>query len=220
MHTTGRSFGLTMCVTELSLDGLPEELVGKCQLPDRSQPTVLLPRVVKVEANLLRYPLFALHTKGLKTLDGIECSGTVARDGQTHDFTFRATRNTSTLYPGPLARAAHLAILSLATEHGLPIENPIPWTWGGLCRRMGVSYCGKMMQDLKRSIQSTAGLLITSHSALYSKPDRRLIQTRDDALHLYERVAFAGTKLPDGTTADANYVWFADWYIQNLNAMV
>jgi hypothetical protein len=30
--------------------------------------------IIRVEANLLRFPLFALNTKNLKTMDGIECS--------------------------------------------------------------------------------------------------------------------------------------------------
>ena len=51
-------------------------------------------------------PLEYLRTKGLKSLDGIECRGRITRDGKTHQFTFRATRNTATLYPGPLARSA------------------------------------------------------------------------------------------------------------------
>ena len=41
----------------------------------------LLPRFIKAEANLLRLPLFALGTKGLKSLDAIECRGTTHRDG-------------------------------------------------------------------------------------------------------------------------------------------
>src|SRR5258708_6878117 len=97
----------------------------------------LIPHFVRAEANLLRLPLFALHTKRLKTLDGIECSGRITRDGETHQFRFRATRNTATLSPGPLARAAHLAFLSILTEHGPPLQNPITWGWRDLCRRMG-----------------------------------------------------------------------------------
>src|SRR5438105_12558004 len=87
------------------------------------------PQFVKAEANLLKFPLFALHTKRLKTLDGIECRGRTTRDGQTRQFTFRATRNTATLYPGPLARSAHLAFLSIVTEHGFPQQNPLTWRW-------------------------------------------------------------------------------------------
>src|SRR5437588_10558338 len=90
------------------------------------------PPLVRSEANLLRLPLFALHTKRLKTLDGIECRGKLTRDGKTHQFLFRATRNTATLYPGPLARSAHLAILSIITEQGFPLRNPISWSWRDL----------------------------------------------------------------------------------------
>src|SRR5207237_5957882 len=98
--------------------------------------TNLLPRFIKAEANFLRLPLFALQTKGLRTLDGIECRRTITRNGERHDFTLRASRSTASPYPGPLARAAHLAFLSIATERGTPIENPIPWRWRVRCRRM------------------------------------------------------------------------------------
>src|SRR5437870_555458 len=90
------------------------------QTPALDEDDRLIPHFIRAEANLLRLPLFALHTKGLRTLDGIECSGRrLDGDGQLHDFTFRATRNTATLYPGPLARAVHLAFLSIMTEQGL-----------------------------------------------------------------------------------------------------
>ncbi len=42
--------------------------------------------------------------------------------------------------------------------------------------------------------------------------------TRADALHLYDRVAFLGSKLPDGSAADRNYLWLSPWYLANLNA--
>ena len=105
----------------------------------------LTPRFIKAEANLLRLPLFALSTKGLRTLDGIECHGTITRNDETHNFVFRASRNTATLYPGPLSRAVHLAFLSLATDRGFPLANPISWGWRDLCRRIdrgsGVELC-------------------------------------------------------------------------------
>src|SRR5262245_25427271 len=98
----------------------------------------LLPRFIKAEANLLRLPLFALGTRGLRSLDAIECRGTIRRDGVTHEFTFQAARNAKTAYPGPLSRAVHLAFLSIATDHGFPIANPISWSWRDLCRQMGI----------------------------------------------------------------------------------
>ena len=131
----------------------------------------------------------------------------------------RHARNAKTQYPGPLSRAAHLAFLSIATDHGFPIENPISWSWRELCRRIGIQPSGRTVSHIKAAITATVGLLIRSEYALYSKADHKLINSHDDALHLYERVAFVGSELPDGRVADANYVWLADWYLQNLNAM-
>jgi hypothetical protein len=174
--------------------------------------------IIRAEANLLRLPLFALTTKGLRNLDGIECSGRIHRGGQTIQFRYSASRNTATYYPGPLARNAHLAFLSMLTERGLPASEPLTWTWSDLCRRMNVSTSGPIIQKLKQSIAATAGLLIRSESAIYSKPDGKPIETREEALHLYERVVFAGSTMPDGRVADANYLWLSDWYRANLDA--
>ncbi|MBI1902937.1 MAG: hypothetical protein HYS13_17710 [Planctomycetia bacterium] len=194
------------------------------QRPDRGdnlQETLQAPppKLVKVEANLLRLPLFALSTKGLRNLDGLEINSTLTRQGRTRQFTLRVTRNTATPYPGPLARAAHLAFLSILTERGFPCENPITWNWRDLCRRIGIAYSGRTAQHLKRAIQSTAGLMIHSEDALYSKASGQPIRTpRGVVLHLYETVAFVHDPLPDGREADANYLWLSPWYLENLNA--
>jgi hypothetical protein len=179
----------------------------------------LAPRFIKAEANLLRLPLFALQTKGLRTLDGIECRGTISRNNETHNFVLRASRSTATIYPGPLSRAAHLAFLSIATDRGFPLSNPISWGWRDLCRRMGITYSGREVQQLKAAIKATSFLSIESQYAVYSKPTGQMIRTQDEGLRLYERYTFIGSQFPDGTFAEANYLWLAPWYIDNLNAM-
>ena len=178
-----------------------------------------LPRFVSAEANFLRLPLFALSTKGLKTLDGIQCSGSVNRNGIIHRYTLRCTRNTDTYYPGPLARTAHMALLSLVTEAGFPFQNPLTWTWRDLCRRIGIGSSGRTQQHLHAAITSTAGLMLKSEQALYSKAQGNPIQKEVGILHLYEKVVFVGGELPDGGKADRNHLWFADWYLANLNAL-
>ena len=177
------------------------------------------PRYIKAEANLLRLPLFALQTKGLRTLDGIECRGTITRNDETHNFIFRASRSTATLYPGPLSRAAHLAFLSLATDRGFPLASPVSWSWRDLCRRMGIVYSGREVQQLKAAIKATSFLSIESQYAVFSKPDGQMIRTQEEGLRLYERYSFIGSKLADGTVAQMNYLWFSSWYLDNLNAM-
>ena len=51
-------------------------------------------------------------------------------------------------------------------------------------------------------ITATALLGMQSEYALYSKHEGKPVVSRDEALHLYERVSFIGSTLPDGSIAD------------------
>lgn len=177
------------------------------------------PRFIKAEVNLLRLPLFALQTKGLRQLDGFECHGTIRRDGQTHQYTWRVTRHATRPFPGPLARAAHLAFLSILTEAGPPFENPVRWSWRDLCRRIGITCSGRTVENLKEAIRATAGLIVESSRAVYIKSARELTQLDEDDRHVYVRVRFHSRKQPDGETLDRNQVWLARWYLDNLNTL-
>lgn len=208
-----------LCV-ENETDGLP----GGQQLPvgphppsGREGPPA---RSLKAEVNLLRLPLFALHTKGLSTLEGIECRGRVQRDGQMHEYLLRVSRNTASLYPGPLSRKVHFALLSIATERGFPLANPITWAWRDLCRRMDIAYGGqKTLKEIKTAIRSTHGVVIHSQYALYSRSDGQPLPLSDRGHHLYNDYAFCNEPRSNGTIADTNAVWFADWYLDSLNAL-
>src|SRR5258708_7257740 len=107
-------------------------------------------QVVRVEANFLRLPLFTLDNKRMRTLDGLRCEGTFRRGEKSYAFSYVVTRNAATYYPGPLARSAHFALLSLATDRGLPLVNPIVFTWHQLCARMGVQVSGQIVQGLRQ----------------------------------------------------------------------
>jgi hypothetical protein len=173
---------------------------------------------LKAEVNFLRLPVFALSTKGLRTLNGLEVKGVFGRDGEQHEYSFRTARSVDTPYPGPLARAAHLGLLSLGTER-LPVPHPLVWTWRALCRRIGCSPSGTMIGKLKEAIVATASLTIRSRSAIYSRPRKRYLTESEGVFHLYDRVVFHGGLLPDGTKADLNHLWLADWYRENLDAL-
>lgn len=175
---------------------------------------------VKAEANLLRFPFFALKTKGLRAVTGYECRGKLSRNGVEYKFTYRTSRNVDTAYPGALSRSVHLAFLNLLSEQGTPLRNPITWTWRDLCRRMGISCSGRAIADLKQAILATRGVIIFSDQALYSKKVVKPLCTQKEAVGLYERVVFLGTDMPDGEgPADKNYLWLSQWYLDNLNAL-
>src|SRR5439155_8866735 len=38
-----------------------------------------------------------------------------------------------------------------------------------------------------------------------------------DRFHVFERAVSVGKELPDGSIADANYVWLSEWQLQNIN---
>ena len=174
--------------------------------------------LLKAEVNLLRLPVFALSTRGLRTLNGLDSRGSSGGTGEQHEYAFRTARSVDTLYPGPLARAAHLALLSLGTER-LPVPHPLVWTWRELCRRIGCSPSGTMIGKLKEALTATASLTIRSRSAIYSKPLKRYLTESEGVFHLYDRLVFHGGVLPDGTKADLNHLWLAEWYRGNLDSL-
>lgn len=178
-------------------------------------------QIVRVEANFLRLPLFTLDNKHMRTMDGLRCEGTFRRDGKSFAFTYVVTRNTATHYPGPLARSAHFALLSIATDHRLPIQNPIVFTWRELCSRMGIQVSGKTVAALREALTATKGLMIESRAALFSKAENAPINNEDRTklISLYDEVEFYGAARNDGTLVDSNAVWLSHWYRENLNAL-
>ena len=181
----------------------------------------LLQQVVRVEASFLRLPLFTLDNKHMRTMDGLRCEGTFRRGGKSFAFSYAVTRNTATYYPGPLARAAHFALLSIATDRGLPVQNPVTFSWRQLCSLMGIQVSGKTVAALREALTATKGLMIESRAALFSKAEDAPLSTDDHTkvINLYDEVEFHGVTRADGSTADTNAVWFSHWYLANLNAL-
>ncbi len=177
------------------------------------------PRFVSAEVNLLRLPLFALQTKGLRQLDGFECRGTITRNKQSHQYTWRVTRHATRPFPGPLARAAHLGLLSILRDQSTPLQNPVSWSWRDLCRRIDISCSGRTVSHLKEAIRATAGVIIESSQCIYSKQNHDFIELAEEDRRLYVRVRFYSKRHPTGASSDHNSVWLAQWYLDNLNAL-
>jgi hypothetical protein len=178
------------------------------------------PGLVQVETNLLRFPFFSLHTKGLKEIDFKEVRGSRVESGRTHEFVFRVSRNTDHVYPGPLSRKVHFALLSLLRKQGFPFRNPVAFTWRQLAREMGIAYGGSTKIDrIKDSLLSTLGAMIKSSYALKSGASRESLPSRERGYALYTECLFTNDRRGDGTVADQNYVTLADWYLANLNSL-
>ena len=202
-------------MSKLSLQSIAEPLDERA--PSTTQD--LSRRAVKVEVNLLRLPLFALHTKGLRELDGFACRGTFRRAGQEIEYAWRVTRHATRPFPGPLARAAHLALLQIITEQGLPFRNPVTWGWRDLCRRIGTPYSGRAVQQLKEALRATQGVIIEARGAIYSKATGGWIELDEDDRQLYGRLKFYRRRQGSEQPIERNSLWLADWYLDSLNAL-
>jgi hypothetical protein len=176
--------------------------------------------VVKQEANLLRFPFFALGRKRLNNRKGILIRGRTTIDEQQCDFEYRITCNSGDLYPGPLARKVHYGLLYiLQAKQKFPYQNPIEFTWRELARTIGCNGSGAMQQLLKEAIRSIQGTCIRSTYAL--KNDKGIpMKSRERGFSLYREYIFFNEVLPASQTlADKNFVWLSDWYLHNLNSL-
>lgn len=185
-------------------------------------PAIKPPEIIRAEANFLRFPFFALHSKGLRQLDGIECIGRKQIHGRNHEFKLSVTRNTKHLFPGTLSRSVHYALLSIQQEQGFPYHNPIIWrSWHQLTDQMGVSWGGEIVGKIKDAIRRTSGVLITTNYALTIAigDDRHILPQDEYGYHLYDAYRFKNDRIHDGSLSETNAVWLSTWYLRNLNSL-
>jgi hypothetical protein len=182
-----------------------------------------------MESNLLGFPLFALHTKGLAKRKYIQVTGSkYLPDGSRRDFSLTISRSAQRLYPGPLARKIHYALNDILQQPAVGkdtsrLEGPAVFTWRNLHDRMQVSYHGTTsIQRCKDAIFDTVGATIfTDYAFMQRASDARVaMPARETGYHVYEKCMFINDPLPGGGTSDKNAVWLADWYLANLNAFM
>ena len=197
----------------------------KAPSPDLRQPE-LSPSIlnsaaiIKQEANLLRFPFFALGRKGLRNHKGLLIVGQSKLDSQTYDFEYRITCNSDDLYPGQLARKVHMGLLRIMqSTQPFPFCNPIEFTWRELMETIGILPGGRTVQQIKQAIRSIEGTRIRSKFALKNAHGKHL-KGRERGYGLYNQYVFFDELMPDEETiADKNFLWLADWYLANINSL-
>ncbi len=170
---------------------------------------------IDVEINLLQLPIFALGTRSLRCIEGLTCQGSVSREEDRQDYLFRTLHTQGEVYPGPLARSAHFALMSISGKRRMTTENPLTWTWHNLCKRMERCCSGRSVQQLKTAIRATAELTMSSQNAVLADEVQEQTHT-PTILHLYDKVVFANEQL-DGRLASRNHLWVSQWYRENVN---
>lgn len=118
--------------------------------------------IVKQEANLLRFPFFALGRKGLRNHKGLLIVGHSKLDNQSYDFEYRITCNSDDLYPGQLARKVHMGLLRIMqSKQPFPFCNPIEFTWRELMETIGILPGGRTVQQIiQKQLGKALGLVV------------------------------------------------------------
>jgi hypothetical protein len=176
--------------------------------------------IVRQEANLLRFPFFALGRRGLRNHKGLLIRGQSKLDNQSYDFEYWITCNSNDLYPGQLARKVHMGLLRvLQSKQSFPFANPIEFTWRELMNTIGILPGGRTVEQMKLAIRSIEGTRIRSKFALKNAEGKHL-KSRERGYGLYSEYVFFDELMPDNeTVANKNFVWLADWYLNNINSL-
>ncbi len=169
---------------------------------------------LRSEVNGLILPFFFLAKR--TTNQTIEYRRVQRQDGQAVETTWKVVPHPAYGRPGPLAHRVHRAVEQLITERGLPIANPIPFSIHDLCRRAGLAAGGTEYHKVKEAMLSIKATQVESKGAFYAKAATRYV---DDVFSIYDRIAFAGESLPDGTVAESNLLWLGARYAESLNAL-
>jgi hypothetical protein len=95
------------------------------------------------------------------------------------------------------------------------VSNPIRFTSAELLRRLGKRVrTGKNYKDIGDWLDVMTATMISSKGVVY---EHKKGKTATDRFHVFDRAVSIGRELPDGTIADANYVWLSQWQLDNTN---
>jgi len=186
----------------------------------RKNQEITLPQIINTEVNLLIFPFFALHKKGLKKKLETEYRDVIEREGQKIEVLWNVSANPKYGYPGLFDRQVHKAIEQIITEilrKDGKIENPICLgSLYNLCKKMGIKkFGGREYREIKNALERIRATTIKSEGAFYQKKKKQWISK---SFGLYDGVVFKGEQLEDGTIADTNFLYLGDLYLQSINS--
>jgi hypothetical protein len=95
------------------------------------------------------------------------------------------------------------------------VDNPIGFTSARLLKILGRKKSGQGYQEIAEWLDRMTLTGIRSEGVVYFAGSRKYMR---DTFTVFSRVISMGKVMPDGKTADQNYIWLSDWQLENLNA--
>lgn len=187
-------------------------------LPPQSE---ILPSTefVKVEKNLASLGFFTPSSKRLRNAQEKSFTITTITDGKRLEL--KGTIIPSAKYGLPITAdqdkwIALCKILNDILQKEGRVTNPISFTSAEILRLLRKHrHSGKNYREVEEWLDVLFSTTIFSEGVVYLASERRRVK---DRFRVFERAVSLGKELPDGKTADKNYVWFSDWQLQNINS--
>lgn len=172
----------------------------------------------KAEKNLIAIGFFSpsSKTKRLSKSKTITFSRDI--DGKRIDASVTIIPTATQGLPVTADQDKYLAFQQLVLEMRRTrgtVENPIGFTSAEILKLLEMADAGKNYKLIEEWLELMAGVLIKSQMGVYRAASRRY---QTDMFHVFDRVVTTGKEMPDGSVADRNYVWLADWQLENINS--
>lgn len=176
------------------------------------------PEFVRMEKNIAAFGFFTPTSKRSKGTPPkiIEFSRII--DGNRAEAKVTIAGNTLYGMPTTADQDKYLAfqkILERIKKENGKIENPISFTSAELLQLLGHSDGGANFKEIEEWCDVMASTYIKSEGAVWIAGKKKFAS---DSFVIFQRVRRTGQELDDGTTADRNYIWLSDWYLENINA--
>ncbi|MDD4362811.1 MAG: hypothetical protein PHD33_01185 [Atribacterota bacterium] len=189
------------------------------EIIDKKDNKIDLPKTINSEVNLLLFPFFALTKKSNKKMTKVEYKDITERNNKKIEILWQVSSNSEYGYPGLFDREVHKAIEQIVSEtlkEKGEVKNPISFSIYDLCKRMGVSFKdGGNFRKVKKSLEKIRATTIKSEGALYYKKEKKWLSK---VFGIYDGIVFRGDQLEGNITAETNYLYLSDIYLQSLNA--
>jgi hypothetical protein len=167
----------------------------------------------KVDNNLTGIGYFSASSK--RSRKAIEKTTVIADQGVVRSISIIP----SAKYGLPITQDQDfwLALMQLVEERrrlqGNVITNPFTFTTAELIKILGQAHSGKNYKAVQEwlSVMKNTGI----EGGAYNVAKKKWLKDRVSAV---DRALSIGEDLPNGTSADKNYIWFAEWQLDNINA--
>ena len=176
------------------------------------------PEFVRMEKNIAAFGFFTPTSNRSKGTPPKIIQFTQIIDGNRAEAKVTIAGNTLYGMPTTADQDKYLAfqkILERIKREKGKIENPIAFTSAELLQLLGQTDGGANFKEIEEWCDVMASTYIKSEGAMWIAGKKKFAS---DSFVIFQRVRRSGQELDDGTTADKNYIWLSDWYLENINA--